>query len=327
MTNLVSVIVPVYNVEECVNRCVDSLLEQSYLNVEIVLVDDGSTDNSGLICDEYAKKDKRVKVIHQDNGGLSAARNAGIEISSGDYLSFVDGDDYVSNDFISFLMNLLSKNGGDVAQCGHFIQYSEKRKVEKNSNHETIVLNRVRAIESLCYNGRYDVTAWNKLYKKSVFNNVSFPVGRLYEDTATSYHLAENADRFVVSMEPKYYYVQRYNSIANGRNFNNNKYQFIEVGDEMAFYVEKNYPSLYQGANAKKCFVRLSTLSQLVNTHHYDKARIKSMRKVIVRLSLGLIMDSKVSKRDKLGVVAICLGFPFYSFVWSKYYKQSRKID
>jgi glycosyltransferase involved in cell wall biosynthesis len=327
MTNLVSVIVPVYNVEKYVSRCVDSLLKQSYLNVEIVLVDDGSTDNSGLICDEYAKKDKRVKVIHRNNGGLSAARNVGIKKSLGEYLAFVDGDDYVSNDFVSFLMKLLTQNGGDVAQCGHFIQYSEKRKVEKNSNHETIVLNRVQAIESLCYNGEYDVTAWNKLYKRSVFNNVSFPVGMLYEDTATSYRLAENADRFVVSMEPKYFYVQRYDSIANGTNFNNNKYQFIKVGDDMASYVEKKYPSLYRGANAKKCFVRLSTLAQLVNARHYDKARIKSMRKVIGQLRLGLLMDSKVSKRDKLGAVAIGLGFPFYSFVWSKYYKQSRKID
>lgn len=329
---LINIIVPVYNVEKYLNKCVDSILVQTYKNIRVILVDDGSPDACPQICDEYAKKDSRVIVIHRENGGLSAARNSGLDrlwngglSEQGDYVAFVDSDDYVAPDYIAFLYWLLTENDADIAQCGHYVVFSENRKVDKNAEHHTVVLNKKEAIESLCYNGIWDVTACNKLYKLSVFKDLRFPEGKLYEDTATSYLVVDNADRLVVNMEPLYYYVQRYESIANGVKWKKSKYQFLEVGDMLAAWVTSRYPDLKNAANVKRVYVRLSTLSQMVNCNHYDPKRVEEMRQVIKENRKNVLKNQKVSKRCKLGVIAILLGWPFYKIIWKTYYRFVRR--
>jgi glycosyltransferase involved in cell wall biosynthesis len=288
-------------------------------------VDDGSVDNSPLICDNYAKVNTRVHVIHKKNGGLSSARNAGLARAKGEYVAFVDGDDYVTNDYIEFLQTLLIENDADISQCGHFIQFSSTRVVNSAQSDKVYILNRIQALESLCYNDVYDVTAWNKLYKRNIFNTVSFPEGWLYEDTATSYLIAEKAQKFAIKLAPKYFYVQRYNSIANGLKFDERKYQFVEVGDKMADYISKKYIQLIPAADVKRCFVRLSTLSQMVNTSHKDPERVRDFKRVINKHALQILRNKKVSKRDKLGIAALELGYPIYSVLWKSYYKFVRR--
>lgn len=329
---LINIIVPVYGVEKYLHKCVDSILAQTYKNIRLILVDDGSPDNCPQICEEYATGDKRIVVIHRTNGGQSAARNSGLEFLQkkslkevGKYVAFIDGDDYVAPDYIEFLYNLLIDNDADISQCGHYIVFSESRNVDKNSEHCTLVLNRKEALESLCYNGVWDVTAWNKLYKLNIFDKIYFREGRLYEDTAVCHLVATQANRLVVNMEPKYYYIQRYTSTANSIDWKEYKYQFLEAGDEMADWITEHYPKLAEAANVKRVFVRLSTLSQMVNSNHYDRKRIKEMKSVINQHRRNILKDSKVAKRDKLGIMALALGYPFYVMVWKIYYKFVRR--
>ncbi len=331
---LINIIVPVYNVEKYLGKCVSSILGQRYKNLQIVLVDDGSTDNSAMLCDEYGLLDTRVHVIHKKNGGLSSARNAGLDYVyskdtfdvTNEYIAFIDSDDYVADDYVSFLCTLLVAEDADVAQCGHYIGYSERRKVDKNANHDLHVLNKIEALESLCYNGIYDVTAWNKLYKATLFVDVRYPEGMIYEDTAISYLIAEKAEKIVVCMESKYYYNQRYTSIANGVSFNPSKYDFITIGDEMADYISQYYPSSKNAVNAKRVYVRLSTLSQMVNCNYYDKSKILEIVTAIKKYSKNIMHNKNVSKRDKIGVVSVQIGFSFYRFLWKLYYKVKRRV-
>ena len=332
MKPLINIIVPVYGVEKYLNKCVDSILAQTYSNIRVILVDDGSPDDCPAICDRYSQMDKRVIVIHRKNAGQSAARNSGLtylmdaDLSEvGEYVAFIDSDDYVSNDYIEFLYNLIKENDADVAQCGHYIVFSEKRFVDKNRNHSTFVLDKKQAVESLCYNGIWDVTVWNKLYKLSVFDHIRFPEGKLYEDTAVSYMIVDNAEKFVVNMEPKYYYIQRYTSTANGTSWKEYKYQFIEAGDNLANWTVNKYPDLSEAANVKRVFVRLSTLSQMVNSNYYDPLRVQEMKNTIMQHKKSVLKNTKASARDKLGVLALSIGWSFYKTVWKIYYKVIRR--
>ena len=327
---LINIIVPIYNVESYLEKCIDSILSQTYGYLRVILVDDGSTDRCGFICDAYAQKDDRVTTIHRLNGGLSAARNSGLSTlfnfhSPGEYVTFVDGDDYVTPDYIDFLYRLLCNYHADISQCGHYVVFSDTKVIDKNVHHATYVFNKMQALESLCYNGVYDVTAWNKLYKLCLFDGIRFPEGWNYEDTATCYLIAEKADTLVINMTPKYYYIQRYNSIANGLSFDERKYQFVDLGDKMADYITTYYPELTKAANAKRVFVRLSTLSQMANCGYCEKKQITKLRYDVKKYGVSLLLDLKVSKRDKLGIIALYLGFPFYCAIWRLYYKMVRK--
>lgn len=329
---LINVIVPVYGVEACLEKCVGSLLCQTYSRLRVILVDDGSPDKCPQICDGYAAADSRVIVMHRENGGLSAARNSGLDLlysgkvqEPGEYIAFVDSDDYVAPDYLETLYNLLISTGADIAQCGHYIVFSQSRLVDKNRDHTVKVFNRTEALESLCYNGVWDVTAWNKLYKIELLRDIRFPEGRLFEDTAVSYLIANNAEKLSVNMAPKYYYVQRYTSTVNSTEWKEYKYQFLTAGDEMADWIAANYPSLAAAGDVKRVFVRLSTLSQMANSGHEDAQRVAEMRAVIKRYRARVLKDPKAAKRDKLGIIAISLGWPFYKFVWRAYYKFVRR--
>ena len=325
----INIIVPVYNVELYLPKCIESLLSQTYTNIHIFLIDDGSTDPCPAICDSYAEQDSRVTVIHRSNGGQSAARNSGLAALSDEapenYVAFVDSDDYVEPDYLAFLYKLLKENNADIAQCGHYIVYSEKRYVPKNKNCTLKILDQKCALESLCYNGIYDVTAWNKLYKLSLFSDLRFPEGRIYEDTASAPYITSKANRIVVNMTPKYYYVQRYNSTANGRKFHKNKYQFLQAGDELADYVSFIYPELTKAANVKRVFVRLSTLSQMVNADYYDRQAINEMRKIIIHYAPDVLWNTKSSVRDKFGTLLFLTGFSNYRRIWKYYDKIMRR--
>ena len=185
---LISVIVPVYNVEKYLSRCLDSIISQTYRKLEIVLVDDGSTDNSSMICDEYAKKDCRITVIHTENHGLSEARNKGIENSHGEYVSFVDSDDYLHKRFLETLLNLVIETGSDLSVCD-FVR------VDENGNgtlfYDSPIKNEVLTSDEMLEKiinsnqGYKYIVAWNKLYSKKALSGVKFPAGKIHEDEAT----------------------------------------------------------------------------------------------------------------------------------------------
>jgi exopolysaccharide biosynthesis predicted pyruvyltransferase EpsI/GT2 family glycosyltransferase len=210
---LISVIVPVYNVEKYISKCIDSIINQSYKNLEIILVDDGSKDNSGVICDNYALKDKRIKVIHKKNGGLSSARNCGIDAANGDYFGFVDSDDWIDKDMYYSLLDSLIKNESDIAICGYYEYCNNKVRFHSCCVGETIYDNK-EAMAKLIQDNTFGNFAVNKLYKKQLFKEIRYPVGMNMEDLGTTYKLFSEAKRISVIESPMYYYfVKREGSI------------------------------------------------------------------------------------------------------------------
>ncbi len=215
MKEKISIIVPIYNVEKYLNQCIDSIINQTYKNLEIILVDDGSPDNCPKICDDYQKKDNRIKVIHKQNGGLSDARNAGLEIATGDYIGFVDSDDYIAPDMYEKLLLLAESKDCEIAVCG-FIKVTSKAMQNKNIALGIKVLTKEQALYELMCEETFEDYAWNKLYKKELFKetNIRYPKGMAFEDTFTTYKLFLASNRVVVTESPLYYYrINRIGSI------------------------------------------------------------------------------------------------------------------
>lgn len=206
MKPLISIVVPVYNVENYILKCLNSLIKQKYKQIEIILVDDGSTDESGKICDEFKEKDDRIRVFHKKNGGLSSARNYGIKKAKGDIVAFVDSDDYVKDVFVLDLYRGMQASNADIVICGY---NNEKPKNETISGKEA-------TIRLLTKQENIDIISWNKLYKKKLFtdNNIFFPEGKKHEDTLTTYKLMSKAKKVTYIDESLYIYVERKGSIT-----------------------------------------------------------------------------------------------------------------
>lgn len=214
---LISIIVPIYNVEKYLNKCLDSLINQTYKNIEIILVDDGSTDRCPEICDQYIRKDNRIKVIHKKNGGLSSARNRGIKEAKGQYLLFIDSDDYIDINTCYELVKSLKKEEVDI------IQFKKRTFIEgevldnvynanKCSSNYTVYNNK-EAYDIYMNNGQFTREAWDKLYARSLFDDIEYPEGRLAEDLATTYKLILKAKKLGFLDRELYYYLIRKDSI------------------------------------------------------------------------------------------------------------------
>lgn len=218
---MISVIVPVYNVERYIRQCVESILEQTYADLEIILVDDGSTDGSGSICDEYKLKDNRVVVIHKCNGGLSEARNAGLDIARGEYIGFVDSDDYIEPDMYEVLYKNCERYAADLA-AARFVKFNTQGEVRKNFTENIEVFSREEMLRLFIVGDRrYEITmsVWDRLYKRELISDLRFPVGKCYEDIVFSTKVIEKSKINVYIDRALYHYRLREDSIS-GEDFN-----------------------------------------------------------------------------------------------------------
>lgn len=244
-TELISVVVPIYGVEKYLKRCLDSILRQSYTNLEIILVDDGSPDACGKICDEYQLKDQRISTVHQDNKGLSGARNTGLEHSSGKFIIFIDSDDFIEDKMIEILYQNIKETDSDVSICGYYqVKENEIDQIHKDSSpHVVRTLSRKECLEQLLYHkSGIDIVTWNKLYKTRLFDNVRFPQGKIYEDFATIPFAIHKASRVCVTTEKLYYYIQREGSINASQKMNNKIFDLIENVSVLEDFISKEYP-------------------------------------------------------------------------------------
>ena len=239
---LISVIIPVYKVEKYVERCIQSVINQTYENLQIILVDDGSPDNCGKICDEYAKKDHRIEVIHKSNGGLSDARNAGIEVAKGEYVGFVDSDDYIEADMYEVLYNLLKQYNADVSIC-NFYTVSQGKISIKNADNGINEYNRIEILKEILLDRNIQSYAWNKLYKKELFDEIKYPIGKKYEDIGTTFFLLEKCNKVVVTGKSEYYYINRQDSIVNNVT-ETTITDYIELIMQRYDYIEENIKEL-----------------------------------------------------------------------------------
>ncbi len=246
MDALISVIIPVYRVEAYLRRCMDSVLAQTYRNMEIILVDDGSDDGCPAICDEYAGQDERVKVIHQKNAGLSGARNAGIEMSQGRYLAFVDSDDYLASDFLEQLYRACVDTDSDMSVCRW--EYVKGEAIPEKGSKETKVFTGRQMMANLYIpDGAYFVVAWNKLYKRELFETIRYPLGRIHEDEATTYRIYHQVKQAAYVDASLYGYFVTPSSITRG--FNPKRLDWVKAGAErIDFLEEQGYGELMVSA-------------------------------------------------------------------------------
>ena len=321
---LISVIVPVYGVEQYLDKCVESIIHQTYDNLEIILVDDGSKDRSGQMCDTWSKKDSRIVVYHKQNGGLSDARNYGIDRAKGEYLTFIDSDDYVDKDYIEFLYNLLAVNNCKLSLCSLHVYFSSNNRVWDKGNGSSILINGKKAIEMLCYHDEVDTAAYGKLIHKDLFYNVRFPVGKIFEDIGTMYLILDQCEKIACHFLPKYTYVIRANSIVTS-GFNLAKLDMIEMTDKMADYVEKKYPDLKKAALRRRGYARFSTLNHMLDVKEKDLIAVrKNIEKDLLNISGDVIRDEKTPKRDKIAYRLLRINFKIYRFFWKLYLKVQR---
>lgn len=308
----ISIIVPVYNVEKYLEKCINSILTQTYQNLEIILVDDGSMDNSGEICDEYAKKDERIKVIHKENGGLSDARNAGIEIATGKYIGFVDSDDYIGKDMYEYLIRLIQKENADISICGHKIVFQKEENNEIKGeilDEEIEIWDTKKAIVELLKQEKIHDYAWNKLYKKELFEKIRYPKGRKMEDLGTTYKLFDHSKVIVLGNQKKYFYLQREGSIVNQKSLDLYIDKF-ELTVERYQYLKVKYPDLIENdidmldKILRLCQIDNKEIEQYIEKNHVmklyyqiikDKKSLKSkmtfkmkMKILILRISRGI---------------------------------------
>ena len=247
MSDLISVIIPVYKVEAYLSRCMETVLTQTYQNLEIILVDDGSPDNCPAICDAYAKEDSRVRVIHQKNAGLSGARNAGMDVARGEYFVFIDSDDYVTPDFIERLYEACVSTGSPLGICRwvyvHGEPITECRK-DPDSGKSVQVYTAWELMERLyCPDGAYYVVAWNKLYRRDLWEGIRYPLGRIHEDEATTHKIFHQAEQGVFVDIPLYGYFVAPASITRG--FNPRRLDWITaVYERLEFFEEQGYTEL-----------------------------------------------------------------------------------
>lgn len=241
---LISIIVPVYGVEKYLDRCIKSLVNQKNVNIEIILVDDGAVDRSPQICDTWAKKDGRIKVIHKENGGLSDARNKGLKIANGRYIAFVDSDDWIEQNLYRTLLDAINETKSDIACC-KIARVQEKASNFKNEilsgNYE--IYSTTEAMYELIMDRKIQQVVWNKLYKRETLENIWFEVGKYNEDEFWSYQVIGQAGQVVIVDYVGYYYLQRNSSIMGSR-YSARRLDAVEAKTLRQSYLEKFYPSL-----------------------------------------------------------------------------------
>ena len=283
MQKLVSVIVPVYGVEQYLERCIISILNQTYSNLEIILVDDGSKDNSPAICDEYEKKDSRIKVVHKVNGGLSSARNAGIEVANGEYYIFIDSDDCIAPNMIERLCSVCEENDSDIAICGYerFSDDKEIESIDTSRKEKLTILDKDEAMSRIYSKGVKYVAAWNKLYRKKLFNNITYKEGKLNEDEFTTYKLFGESDKIVEIDAPLYFYFYNGNSITTNEKYIVSRDLFEAFDECIEYYTDKYPKSLHY---VKKAYLdRIISRCRMAITlnppkHEYCKDLVKLYR-------------------------------------------------
>lgn len=239
----VSIIVPIYKVEKYLPRCIDSLLRQTYPDFELILVDDGSPDGCGAICDRYAQLDSRIRVLHKSNGGLSDARNAGMALATGEYLAFVDSDDWVADHYLEQLYRSLLETGADICECSILHTAKESEHAPVTDQISTHIFETEAALAELIRDGVFHQYVWNKLYRRTVVEGISFEKGKTNEDEFWTYQVFGKAKKIARLHLPLYFYFQRPDSIM-GCSYSVRRLDALEAKCRRQSYIEQNYPVL-----------------------------------------------------------------------------------
>ena len=302
MKPLITIIVPVYKVEKYIDNCIESLTNQTYTNIEIILVNDGSPDNCPSICEKWKKIDNRIVLLNKENGGLSDARNAGMKIAKGDYFIFVDSDDYVSKDYVAYLFDILESTQADIA-VGKMEKFMEgsSPKVERIDREYVLKFNATEAIKEFLYEKHFTTNASCKIYKKELFEGVEFPVGKKYEDLYTLYRVVSKCDVVAYGNRPIYYYLVRSDSIIGTLNPLKNK-DFLLAAKEVHSYVLNHYLTIRKAADFKLFQASIEMFVKLPeNTDNDEKLCYKKeLWGYIKKYRLQIVLDNNCKPKYRI---------------------------
>ena len=303
MDPIISIIVPIYNVGKYLPKCIESILNQTFKNFELILVNDGSTDNSGVVCDDYAKKDTRIKIIHKSNGGVSSARNAGLYVAKGEYIGFVDPDDYIDKNMYEKLYRLCIDNNSDIAIC-RFNREINRKIQNKESTEEIIELNNMEAMNELFKGNLYRFSLCNKLFSKKCFNDVLFPEERIHEDLSTTYKLFANSKKAVYINYCGYIYVRRENSILTST-YNEKRLQAFIAWDEIIEFIDKNYYEIIEQVIATFTYWCVDNILYILNQVNNSKKKnnyLNIVQKYTTKYYIYIKRNNILSRSYKLRI-------------------------
>ena len=318
MEELISIIVPVYNVEKYIKKCIDSIVNQTYKNLEIILVDDGSPDNCGKICDEYAEKDKRIKVIHKKNGGLSDARNAGIKIAKGSYIGFVDSDDWIHENMYKEVYKALIEKDADIACCKLIRCKNSIEKISEKFDNKIEEYNQIQYMKKFFKIDSQECVyyAWNKLYKKQVIDENQYPINLTSEDVVGTYKALLKCKKIVEINYPYYYYYYNPNSITL-RKFSKKDLDLIEIWDKVVEITKKNAPDYLWMAELNRHRIDYTLLmrmalkldfSQIKDIYSYEyKEMLKSLKE-----HKNVLLNAPIPLSRKITIILICWNYKLF---------------
>jgi len=302
----ISLIIAAYNVENYIEKCLESIISQTHKDLEIVVVNDGSTDNTLKLIKNFSEIDNRIIIIDKPNGGLSSARNAGLDIVTGDYIGFIDGDDYIKEEMYEKLHELCNVSQCDIAVCGYIRKYSNR---EVLSNTKKIIhYSSQQALEELIASKNLHDYAWDKLYKKELFEDIRYPIGKMYEDVFTTYKLFFKANKVVYIDEPLYYYIQRDGSILR-KGFSEKQFDQLEALEEIKKFFKEKQLTIYNEIletrilNVKCRMLFDISAGNALNKTSLHKSTAKVLAKSIQKKSIHKLLNQRISLLSKIIII------------------------
>lgn len=319
---MISIIVPIYNVEQYLKACVDSIRSQTYKNIEIILVDDGSPDECPQLCDEYAKVDARIRVIHQKNKGLSGARNTGIDSATGEYLIFVDSDDTIEPTMVEEVYGYAVDHGCSIVACGRNYVFEDGQVICKITDEVSKVYNFADAMHEMNTFTLFDMSAWAKIYKKQLFEKIRFPEGKLSEDYYIAYKLFDMAQCVGYVAKPLYNYLQRQSSISRNKKIN---HDFAYAAKEQMEFLDAKYPELSILGHTAYASANLTVYDFYIkNGVKCPKEKIAEFKNA-VRENLEYIRkNDRLSKAKRIQFEMFAINTMIYKIVFVLYRKMRR---
>lgn len=303
----VSIVVPVYNVKNYLVKCVDSLEAQRLEDFEIILVDDGSTDGSGELCDDLKKQYENIVVVHKPNGGLSSARNAGIDVACGEYIGFVDSDDFVEKGMYSHLYEAIKRTKKSIACCGRYLQTNEDYITEEFTLIQEKEFTREEAVREILLLEKIDVSACDKLYRRYLFDDLRFPVGKISEDAAVIFEIINKSNGIVHVGKPYYHYIFRKGSITKSK-YNEKKYDVMTNLKKTDIFIKKYYPKLEKENKIYGCICSAALLIDMWEDkeakYNYPE-HYKEYRRTFNDGFWNTITSPEIRNKMKLRVIAI----------------------
>lgn len=318
MQPLISILIPVFNGAAYLPRCLNSVLSQTYQTLEVVLVNDGSTDDTAKICEAYAAKDARIRYIVQQNQGLAATRNILLRAARGELVSFVDADDYVEPTYISYLWTLMQASQCGVSACNHWICRGLQKRPRFSVSDAQTFLAPQAAFANILYDQYPDVSAWGKLYKKSIFEELEYPLDCLFEDTFRIAEIVLAGNGLAYGGKPQYHYQIYTDSLSRGK-FNQHKLDYVAAVDHMTEIMRAHYNGMEAGINRRKMHALLSTRRYLVGCS-LAEAEIRDRLEAQIRSGGARVLKDKHSPvRDKVGILSVMMGTKVYDMLWTAY--------